>query len=76
MSELLKATVVVGVMPFRSDTNPLLTAVTVPVMLAVPPGLEMNPTKENPPQLTTGMQAAHKMMILRDTNGTSPAAQV
>lgn len=58
-SEFSKVTVVVGVMPFKSDTSPLLTVVTVPVMLAVPPGLETNPTKDKPPQLTTGMQAAH-----------------
>jgi hypothetical protein len=39
--------------------------------------LETNPTKDNPPQLTTGMQAAHnKIMIFRDTTGASLATRV
>jgi hypothetical protein len=47
--ELSNVTTVSDVVPLGLDANPLLTAVTVPVTLLLPPGLETNPTKKESP---------------------------
>jgi|GraSoiStandDraft_1057264.scaffolds.fasta_scaffold522750_1 hypothetical protein len=63
--ELSNVTTVSDVVPLGLDANPLLTAVTVPVTLLLPPGLETNPTKKESPQLTLAIQPTQTAMILR-----------
>ncbi|PYX49560.1 MAG: hypothetical protein DMG79_08340 [Acidobacteria bacterium] len=72
--ELTNVTRVSDVVPVGPDANPLLTAVTVPVTLVLPVGLETKPTKKEPPQPTLAIQPTQTTMILsRFTIAFSPA---